>query len=159
MLLFGSYDVDIYLCKYFLPLSVLLFGYCGGAILQEKVVFLIWLILYIVSLFCKFGVRIVLSFNLNSLIGSSYSGGTSATASSDTSQERTVQVDGTSEQIASTKHLVDEAISEVCLSGYIADFLVGSFQVLCSNDKSVFMWDKIIDAFQQVKLYNWYLVF
>lgn len=60
----------------------------------------------------------------------------------DTSQERTVQIDGTSEQIESAKQLVDEVISEVCLSLYIADFLVGSFHILCTNDKSVFMWDK-----------------
>jgi hypothetical protein len=33
----------------------------------------------------------------------------------DTSQERTLQIDGTNEQIESAKQLVNEVISEVCL--------------------------------------------
>ena len=33
----------------------------------------------------------------------------------DTSMERTVQIDGTSEQIESAKQLVNEVISEVCM--------------------------------------------
>lgn len=35
----------------------------------------------------------------------------------DTSTERTVQIDGTSEQIEAAKQLVNEVISEVCLVG------------------------------------------
>lgn len=35
----------------------------------------------------------------------------------DTSIERTVQIDGTSEQIEAAKQLVNEVISEVCLVG------------------------------------------
>lgn len=34
----------------------------------------------------------------------------------DTSTERTLQIDGTSEQIESAKQLVNEVISEVCCS-------------------------------------------
>lgn len=36
----------------------------------------------------------------------------------DTSQERTVQIDGSSEQIEAAKQLVYEVISEVCVIGY-----------------------------------------
>ena len=40
----------------------------------------------------------------------------------DTSQERTVQIDGTSEQIEAAKQLVNEVISEVCLVAFICNF-------------------------------------
>jgi len=47
----------------------------------------------------------------------------------DTSQERTVQIDGSSEQIEAAKQLVYEVISEVCVIGY--HFLF--FPFYCKN--------------------------
>lgn len=77
----------------------------------------------------------------------------------DTSTERTLQIDGSSEQIESAKQLVNEVISEVCLqilvpltilylvvvgtntqltSNYIVFFV--NFVVKCFNDFPAWIW-------------------
>lgn len=48
----------------------------------------------------------------------------------DTSQERTVQIDGSSEQIEAAKQLVYEVISEVCVIGHHFLFFPASY---CEN--------------------------
>ena len=49
----------------------------------------------------------------------------------DTSTERTVQIDGTSEQIESAKQLVNEVISEVCIV-VMSAYRIGLFYFLAN---------------------------
>ena len=51
----------------------------------------------------------------------------------DTTPERTLQIDGTSEQIEAAKQLVNEVISEVCLVLHNLAELVHPTMSLCVN--------------------------